>query len=94
MEKTLAVINGGLTDKGNLKQAVAKEIRDQGVAKFLEGFERTPKGEYVLHVADVDGKPVYLKATLAVSASDTIFDAPKASTKAEVEAPEIGDIFA
>lgn len=91
MEKAnLAQINGGLTERGNLKQAVAKQIREQGTNKFLGEFERTPKGEYVLAVADVDGKTAYLKATLAVSIADNIFDEPKTSkSKAEVEAPEV-----
>lgn len=92
MEKTLTVINGGLTEKGNLKQAVARQIREQGHAQFLGDFERTPKGDYVLAVAEVDGKTVYLKANMSVSIADNLFDTPK-SSKAEVEAVDVPSIF-
>lgn len=93
MEKAnLATITGGLTEKGNLKQAVARDFREQGVKNVLGNFEKTPKGEYVLAIADVDGKTVYLKASISVSIADNLFDAPK-SSKAEVDAPEIPSIF-
>lgn len=95
MENTKAVvqINGGLAEKGNLKRAVQADIKDQGAAKFLGDFELTPKGEYVYHVADVDGKPVYLKVRLSVSIADNLFDAPKSSKAATEDAPEIGSLF-
>ena len=94
MEKTVAVINAGLTEKGNLKAAVRDAIKEQGASKFLADFELTPKGEYVIHVADVEGKPVYLKVAMTVSIADNLFAEPKASKSKVEDAPEIGDIFA
>ena len=89
--KTVAQINNGLTELGNLKREVANAIREQGVAQFLGDFTKAPKGYYVLHVADVDGKPVYLKIDISVSAHEAILAEPKGK---EVGESTIGDIFA
>lgn len=94
MEKAnLAVINGGLTEKGNLKANVRDAIKDQGVEKYLADFEKTAKGEYVLAVAEVDGKTLYLRVNITASIADNLFDEAKTSKKAEVEKVEIGNIF-
>ena len=93
MEKAnLVVMTNGLTEKGNLKQAVARGFREQGIANVLGDFEQTPRGDYVLAIAEVDGKIVYLKANLSVSIADNLFDEPE-SSKAKVDAPEIPSIF-
>ena len=95
MEKTLFVINGGLTDRGNLKAQVREDVKEKGVAKYLADFEKTAKGEYVLAVADVDGKTLYLRVNMTATIADNLFDAPKTSKKVKtaVETVEIGDIF-
>lgn len=94
MAKELVQINGGLTERGNLKRDVASQIREQAIENFLNGFEKTPKGEYVLAVAEVDGKTVYIRANLSVSIDEKIFDepTPKATAPAK-ESVKIDNIF-
>ena len=91
--ENLYKINGGLTEKGNLQRAVQDQIREAGAVKFLDGFERTPKGEYVLAVADVDGTVAYLKVNMAVSIATNLFDEPKSTAKAKADPVDIGNIF-
>ena len=56
-----------LTDKGNLKPAVAKEIKAQGIAKLQEyGFEVMPNGRLAMKVAMVNGKFVTINIDVAV----------------------------
>ena len=91
--ENLKQITGGLTEKGNLKANVRDAVKDQGIARYLADFEKTPKGEYVLAVAEVDGKTLYLRVNMTASIAENLFDAPKTS-KREVEAEvEVGSIF-
>lgn len=94
MAKALVKIEGGLTERGNLKRDVASQIREQANANILKGFEKTPKGEFVMAVAEVDGKTVYIRANLSVSIDEKIFDepAPKAAAPAK-ESVKIDKIF-
>ena len=91
MSKIVELTNG-LTERGNLKQAVRNELKVQAVDNFLGDFEVTPKGDYVMHIANVDGKPVYIKVNLTISDSEKLFDEPKAKGKVE-EVVEVPNLF-
>ena len=94
--ENLVQLTGVLTEKGNLKQAVAKDLKDQALANLLEGFEKTPKGDYVKAVAMADHKTVYVRANLSISVADNIFDEPKPREKGEkkeAEQIEVPSIF-
>lgn len=97
MSKELAVITGGLAPKGGLKAQVARGIREQA-GEWLEtqGYELTPKGRFVMPIANVDGTTAYIVLDLAVSNSPTLFDEPKpkaakdsSATADVVEIPEL-----
>lgn len=99
MEKLVRIENA-LTEKGNLKNQVRADIKDQAVEAILDGFELTDKGQYVKAIATVDGngieKTAYVAINLSISVSETLFDAPKAkeaSEDAEVEATDIPVLF-
>lgn len=63
-----------LTEKGNLKPAVAKEIKAQAITKLEEyGFEVMPNGRLAMKVATVDGKFVTINLDVAVG-FNTNFD--------------------
>ena len=90
--RTIVELTNGLTERGNLKQAVRNELKAQAVDNFLGDFEVTPKGDYVMHIANVDGKPVYIKVNLTISDSEKLFDEPKAKEKA-VETVDVPNLF-
>lgn len=82
-------IVGALTEKSNLKRAVATQMKEQGIANLLGDFTKTPKGEYVYHLADADGKPVYLRLSVSVSVDENIFADPVEKAKAVDAGDEI-----
>ena len=88
MEKTLPTVANGLTDAGNLRPAARNKLREFAEAKHLDAFTKTPKGEYVMEIADVDGKVAYLKLSASITIADNLFDEPKA----KVSAPAGDDI--
>lgn len=85
------VLKDALTAKGVLKTVVRNAIREQVADKFLGDFIHTPKGSYVIEIANADGTPVYAKIDLSISTADNLFDEPKPRAKAgkEDEAPEV-----
>lgn len=98
MEKTLQalpVITDGLAPKGGLKAAVGKDIKEQAVAKFLDGFELTEKGRYVRAVAEVDGTIAYVAVSVTVTNdAEKLFAAPAAKATANAETDtEVPSLF-
>lgn len=84
----LPVIEDALAPKGGIKPAVRAQMKEQAIAKFeADGFELTPKGKMVKAIADLDGSIAYLSIDIAVTNSDTLFDAPAAKAPKEDAAP-------
>lgn len=85
-----------LTDKGNLKSAVASGIKNQGIAKLTEmGFVVMPNGRLALQVADTDkGDIITLNIDLTVGLN-TSFEkkAPKAKATKTNEPVEVPNLF-
>lgn len=89
----VAVLTDALTEAGNLKTAVRRELREAFIEGAMGGFEVTPKGDFVIKIAEADGKPVYAKLELSVTESDKLFDEPKSRKKAQTEAPVVPSLF-
>lgn len=71
-------LENGLTEAGNLRPAYRDAIRDKFVEAFLGDYTVTPKGSFVMEVADVDGKAVYAKIDLSITdKADALFAEPK-----------------
>lgn len=68
-------ISNALTEKGNLKSAVQKAIKEQS-AQYLEqcGFTRMPNGKFAMVLADAAGKVVTMNLEMSVGL-DTNFAA-------------------
>lgn len=85
-----------LTEKGNLKAQVARDLRAQCGAHLESlGFVRMPNGKYAMVVADADGKTVTMNLELSVGL-DTDFSAKEKSSKAKVvkvEQVEVPSLF-
>lgn len=81
MEKLPKVVNG-LSDAGNLRPESRNKLREVAEIKHLSDFIKTPKGEYVMALADVDGKVAYLRLNASITIADNLFDEPKAKAKA------------
>lgn len=85
-----------LTEKGNLKSAVAAGFKSQAIGKLREmGFEVMPNGRLAYHAADVDnGSTITINLDVTVGL-DTNFEkkAPKTKVTKEVEPVAVPVIF-
>lgn len=88
-------LTDALTEKGVLKSAIAKGLKEQVAMKKLEvaGFVKMPNGQYALDLAEADGKLVTATVQLSISLDKDY--SPKAKTKAtkasteDVAVPEL-----
>lgn len=89
-------ITNALTDRGNLKTQVHKDLKAQ-VASEIEtklGFESTPNGSFAKAVAIADGKEVYVRVDFVVTLTDPFETKEKVSKEPkEKEVIDVPSIF-
>lgn len=89
----MAKIENALTQSGNLKQEVHKELSRQFAEKALEGslgLLPTPNKNHAMKIAEADGRPVYIRVDFVVTMVDPFVEKkPKAKVKEVVEVPSI-----
>ena len=84
----LPVIHDALTEGGNLKNAVHKNLKVQAnTALETLGFVATPNGDLAVAVADASGKTVFVKVAPVVTLNDPFIakEKPARKTKEVVE---------
>lgn len=88
----LPQIHDGLTENGNLKTSVFKNLKSQ-VADLLVteiGVEETPNGDFGLAIAQADGQTVYVRISATVTLHDPFVDKKASKEKApEVVVPPV-----
>lgn len=72
--------------------AVREQLHKQVADKYLGDFTRMPNGEYVLHLLDVEGKPVNAVIQLAITGRNEFVKATK-KNKPVTEVIEVPNLF-
>lgn len=93
MNNIYPILEDVLTDAGNLKSGVHKQIRKQLSGRLKElGFIETENGNLAMKIAEADGKPVYARVDAVVTMHDP-FKAKEKKNKKPKENVEVPKLF-